>query len=158
MKLPRCRSLRLVDSVVLAAESKSSVLALALTLSELHRAVLEGVREQHEATHAPADGSTHPVRFGPADAGCLWLRNLSEVMMYAYELLGTDRITPTDAATFRVAVERLISGTDGELGNTYADALRSRLSMLVVDARVRNALDAIPLPEYADRCREGERG
>jgi hypothetical protein len=126
-----------------AAESKRRVFSVAVSLSELHSALVRVARKQYELEDASVD---EPFRGLTADAACMWLRGLNEVMAYVCELLSGGVITRTDAATVRVAVERFIESTPDFFSETYLGALRADPAAIVADAKLRNALETIVLP------------
>ena len=138
----------MTDRTPNAAESKRRVFSVAVSLSELHSALVRVARKQYELGDESVD---EPYRGLTADAACMWLRGLSEVTANVCELLSGGVITRTDAATVRVAVERFIESAPTFFRETYPGALRADPAVIAADAKVRNALETIVLP----RRREG---
>jgi hypothetical protein len=136
------------------AESKGQVFAVAVSLSELHGVLMQVARDQYELEVESMD---EPLRALTADAACMWLRGLSEVMAYVCELLSGGAITRTDAATVRVAVERFIESAPDFFSETYPGALRADPAVIVADAKVRNALEAIVLPGHREGAMDASR-
>ena len=128
---------------------RAGVGEIAGVLRDLHRALVQLVRNDYEREHGPVGGAGNLFRLLVHDPAFDWLHTLSELMVDIDELLDGDILTATDAAAVRAEVETLVIapvGSTSEFSRRYLEALQADPSVVMTHARVRRTAAALPLP------------
>jgi hypothetical protein len=131
---------RLWSHVCLVQELVTEV---AESLKELHRALLDAVRDEYERTRSPIGGAAALYQLVVEDPFFAWLRPMSQLMADVDELLDGGRIPiPEEAKVAARSVQRLISppeGSDGQFWSRYSPLLQD-VRVVVAHARLKQAL------------------
>jgi hypothetical protein len=129
------------NGILESCSPKRLIFALAVALAELQRTMAEIACRQCD-TDDSLGASPQVARVLNTDPACEWLRSSSRIMTYVYDLLATQDITNTDAATVRVAVERLLASAPGRFPERYLEAVGREPAVALAYVRLRDALEA----------------
>jgi hypothetical protein len=135
---------------------------VATGLRDLHRTLMDSALGAYERDIAPVGGPGQKLQLLMYDPGFRWMRTLSGLMADIDELIDSGYLSPLDAAAVRDEVSRLITpveGDESEFARRYLEMLQSDPSVVMSHAKVRRALNPLPVVEPAqiDDVREARR-
>lgn len=114
-------------------------------LLELHRLLIAVARAEYESLNGPVSGPNHLLQLLMNDAGFMWLRELSGLIVRIDELAESEELTRSEAASIRSAIDSLIASPEGsDFARRYAVVLQNDPAVLQSHAEVRRALRGVP--------------
>jgi len=112
-------------------------------LLELHKALLDGEREQYERVHGKVTAGKM-LQLAFQDPQFAWLRSMSELIVRIDELLDTEEATDSELETLLTSARTLLttSGQSTTFAREYEAALQRDPHVVVLHGRVMQAFDA----------------